>query len=42
MDHKKGSDDCRAKGKECNKYKKSGHLGLMCESKAKVAVVSQH
>ena len=40
-DHKKGADECRAKGKECNKCRKIGHFSIVCESKAKVAAVSQ-
>ena len=40
-DHKKGSDECKARGKECNKCGKSGHFAVMCESKAKVAVIGQ-
>ena len=40
-DHKKGADECNAKGKECNKCRKPGHFGFMCESKAKVAAVGQ-
>ena len=30
-DHKKGADECRAKGKECNKCRKIGHFSIVCE-----------